>query len=198
MPPRPAVTEVVRAVARQHTRMRGLVHEVAVTSGTERVSAAAWLSDYLVLHAAGERLGLSRESAAVAHRVPAPRHGLLVGAMLAHDADEALLSQHIALLETAVLRHARAQERSVLPRLLARWPLADLQRAVTVLEAVDTAFDQGASASRAGEVTAEERWQAAVADLQRVLAAPRSFSIGTTSTSEHALAPSPLASSGSA
>ena len=63
MQARSTVTEVLRVVARQHTRMRGLVCEVALTSGEERTAAASWLSHYVVLHAAAEGLGLRRESA---------------------------------------------------------------------------------------------------------------------------------------
>jgi hypothetical protein len=182
MQSRTAVTEVLRGVARQHTRLRGLVCEVAQTSGAERAAAAGWLAHYLVLHAAGERLGLRRESATAAPGVVPARHGPLLGLTpdlglglgrgLGLDLDESLTAHRLALLEAAVVRHARAQERVVLPRLLVTWPLADLHRAVATLEAADTVFDHGPSVRAGTAGTTDAVWHTAVAAIERVLAAP--------------------------
>ena len=178
MQPRTAVIEVVRVVTRQHSRLRGLVCEVSQAGRAEREAAAGWLSHYLVLHAAGERLALRRESPTAAQGVVPARHGPLLALTLGLDLDEALIAHHLALLEAALVRHARAQERVVLPRLLATWPLADLHRVVAVLEAADTVFDHGppvgTGATEATEAngTTDAAWHSAVAALERVLAAP--------------------------
>jgi hypothetical protein len=199
MQPRAVVTDVVRVVARQHTRMRGLVCEVAQATGAERQAAAGWLAHYVVLHTAAERLGLGREPSAVVQQV-VPRHGQLVGLMIGLTAtaplDESEVCRCASVLEEAVVRHARAQERAILPRLLASWRPADLWHAAAAFEAADLVFDQGpptppaASASPAAsssptaplalspqpdpwspEVT-EALWRDAVADIARLLTSP--------------------------
>jgi hypothetical protein len=191
MQSRAAVADVVRVVARQHTRMRGLVCEVAQTTGAERAAAAVWLSHYVVLHTAAERLGLSREPSVVAQRV-VPRHGpllaLTLGLAAAPPLEESAICRCAAALEVAVVQHARAQERTVLPRLLASWRAADLRRAGAAFEAADLVFDQGpstpsspsepwsepsapsdSSGPRAPVPTTEASWRRAVADIERLL-----------------------------
>ena len=181
MQARAAVTEVLRVVARQHTRMRGLVCEVALTGGEERTAVASWLSHYLVLHAAAERLGLRLEStgavpsggAAVENRVADPHHGSLVGLALglamSRGLDESSIGHQAALLEVAIVRHAQAQERVILPRLLASWPATDLERAVAALEAADVAFDHGASEPLGAVATPDAIWRAAVTTIECLL-----------------------------
>lgn len=172
---RSAVTDVVRVVARQHTRMRGLVCEVAQTTGAERAAAAVWLSHYVVLHTVAERLGLSREPSVAVQRV-VPRHGPLLGLALGLTAasalEESAICRSAAALEEAVVQHARAQERAVLPRLLASWRTADLLRAAAAFEAADLVFDRGPSepSEPSGRLaTAEDMWDSAVADIERLL-----------------------------
>ena len=201
MQPRAAVTDVVRVVARQHTRMRGLVCEVAQAGGVERQAAAGWLTHYVVLHTAAERLGLGREPGAVAQRV-LPRtgpllglsFGLSLGLTTAAGLDESAICRCVAALEEAVVHHARAQERTILPRLLASWPPAALWHAAAAFEAADLVFDRGphpvpaptasdpAPAAPAGSVSpshsadawppaaTEALWHDAVADIERLLA----------------------------
>ncbi len=173
MQSRPAVNEVVRVVTRQHTRIRGLLHEVALCSGTDRASAAGWLSHYLVLHVAAEQIALAREPADTEARLDATgRIAPLLGLALVLDLDDPVVHHRIATLEAAVLSHARAQERSVLPQMLSSWPLADLQRAVTALEAVDTVFDQGPAEPVVTCPATVDPWQTAVRAIQGVLATP--------------------------
>jgi hypothetical protein len=181
MQSRPAVIEVVRVVARQHTRIRGLLHEVALSAGTDRASAAGWLSHYLLLHVAAEQLGLRRApvGASVGGRdwarewVGAPaRMGPLVGLALTLDLEDSVVHHRIATLEAAVLGHARAQERSVLPRMLSSWPLADLHRAVAALEAADFVFDHGPAEPVVTCPATVDPWHTAVAAIQSALTAP--------------------------
>ena len=179
MQSRPAVIEVVRVVARQHTRIRGLLHEVALSSGTDRASAAGWLSHYLLLHVAAEQIGLRRRPgrpwAGRSGRgwVGAPaRMGPLVGLALALDLDDSVVHHRVATLEAAVLGHARAQERSVLPRMLSTWPLADLHRAVAALEAADFVFDHGPAEPVVTCPATVDPWHTAVAAIQSALATP--------------------------
>jgi hypothetical protein len=173
MQSRPAVTEVVRVVSRQHTRIRGLLHEVALCSGTDRASAAGWLSHYLVLHVAAEQIGLRREPADTKERLePTAGLGPLVALALVLDLDDPGVHQRVAALETAVLSHARAQERSVLPRMLSSWPLADLKRAVAALEAVDTVFDQGPPEAVVACPATLDPWHTAVRAIQHAVATP--------------------------
>ncbi|WP_404388621.1 hypothetical protein [Humibacillus xanthopallidus] len=173
MQPRPAVTEVVRVVARQHTRIRGLLHEVALSGGTDRTAAAGWLSHYLLLHVAAEQIGLRRAPVGTAERVDAAaRMGPLAGLALTLDLDDAVVHHRVATLEAAVLSHARAQERSVLPRMLSSWPLADLHRAVAALEAADTVFDHGPAEPAVTCPGTLDPWHTAVGAIQRVLETP--------------------------
>jgi len=187
MQPRAAVTDVVRVVTRQHTRMRGLVCEVTQTTGVERAAAAGWLSHYVVLHTVAERLALSREPSVRVQRV-VPRQGPLLGLALAlagaSALEESVICRCAAALEQAVVQHARAQERSVLPRLLATWQTADLRRAGAAFEAADLVFDLGSFAGSVpgpvatpGAPTApteptaatEVIWRNAVAEVERLL-----------------------------
>ena len=180
MQSRPAVIEVVRVVARQHTRIRGLLHEVVLSSGADRASAAGWLSHYLLLHVAAEQIGLRRATgASVDGPVPtqesesAPgRMGPLVGLALALDLDDSVVHHRIATLEAAVLGHARAQERSVLPRMLSAWSLDDLHRAVAALEAADFVFDHGPAEPVVSCPATVDPWHTAVGAIHRVLATP--------------------------
>ncbi|TQM62014.1 hypothetical protein [Humibacillus xanthopallidus] len=187
MQPRAAVADVVRVVARQHTRMRGLVCEVAQTTGAERAAASRWLSHYVVLHTVAEQLGLSREPSADVQRV-VPRNGLLLelalGLAAAPPLEEAAICRCAAALEEAVVQHARAQERTILPRLLASWRAADLLRAGAAFEAADLLFDRGPSEQSepttpsapptpftpiAPVAPTEVTWRRAVADIERLL-----------------------------
>lgn len=172
MQSRPAVTEVVRVVTRQHARIRGLLHEVALSSGTDRASAAGWLSHYLLLHIAAERIGLHGEPVGAAERVDGAQMGQLVGLALALDLDDAVVHHHVATLEAAVLSHVRAQERSVLTRMLSTWPLADLHRAVAALEAADIVFDHGPAEPVVTCPATVDPWHTAVVAIQGVLATP--------------------------
>jgi hypothetical protein len=200
MQARAAVTEVVRVVGRQHTRMRGLVCELVQTGGAERTATAEWLSHYLVLHAAAERVGLRRESlpvipsvptspgvpgvpgAPVVRTVPAglPPRGPLVDSVVSlalaltgtHGLDEAAICHRAAQLEAEVVRHARAQERTILPRLLSHWPLADLERAVAALEAADLVFDRGPSSPLAAVATPDAIWRTAVIAIESLVVRP--------------------------
>ena len=169
MQSRPAVTEVLRVAARQHTRIRGLLHEVALSSETDRTTTTGWLSHYLLLHVAAEQIALCRDPG-VERVSPAPR-GPLVGLAQALDLAEPDLHRRIATLEAAMLRHARAQERSVLPRMLWSWPLADLHHAVAALEAADIVFDRGPVEPAATGTPAVDPWHAAVVIARRTLVA---------------------------
>ncbi|GAA2161337.1 hypothetical protein FHX52_3316 [Humibacillus xanthopallidus] len=196
MQPRSAVTDVVRVVARQHTRMRGLVCEVAETTGAEQAAAAGWLSHYVVLHTVAERLGLRREPFVAVQRV-IPRHGPLLGLARglasASSLEESAICRCAAALEEAVVQHARAQELAVLPRLLAGWRAADLRRAAAAFEAADLVFDRAPSEPPGPSepldplgplgplgpldpldpldplATTESVWRSAVADIERLL-----------------------------
>lgn len=173
MQSRPAVAEVVRVVTRQHTRIRGLLHEVTLSSGTDRASAAGWLSHYLLLHEAAEQIGLRRAPVGTAERSDAPaRIGPLARLALALDLDDSVVHHRVAALEAAVLSHARAQQRSVLPRMLSSWPLADLHRAVAALEAADTVFDHGPAEPMVSCPATVDPWHTAVSAIQHALAAP--------------------------
>ena len=167
MQSRPAVIEVVRVVARQHTRLRGLLHEVALSSETDRTRTAGWLSDYLLLHVAAEQVGLCREPA-VERVSPAARP--LVELAQTLDPTTPGIHRRLTALEAALLRHARAQERAVLPRMLRSWPLDDLSYAAAVLEAADIVFDRG-PVDRADTVPSTvDSWHSAVADILRAAA----------------------------
>lgn len=173
MQSRPAVTEVVHVVTRQHARIRGLLHEVALGSGTDRASAAGWLSHYLLLHEAAEQIGLRRAPVGAAEPFDAPsRIGPLARLALALDLDDSVVHHRVAALEVAVLSHARAQQRSVLPRMLSSWPLADLHRAVAALEAADIVFDHGPVEPMVTCPATDDPWRTALSAIQRTLAAP--------------------------
>ena len=167
MQSRPAVTEVVRLVARQHTRVRGLLHEVALSSETDPTRAAGWLTDYLLLHVAAEQVGLCRETA-VERVSPAARP--LVELAQTLDPTEPGIQRRLSTLEATLLRHARAQERSVLPRMLGSWPVDDLSYAAAVLEAADIVFDRGPVDPADTVPSAIDSWHSAVADILRAAA----------------------------
>jgi hypothetical protein len=168
MQSRPAVAEVLRVVARQHTRLRGLLHEVALSSETDRTRTTRWLSDYLLLHVAAEQVALCREPA-IERGSPAARWPLVELAQ-GLDPTEPGIHRRLDTLEAALLRHARAQERSVLPRMLRSWPLDDLQYAAVVLEAADIVFDRGPVDPAETVPTAIDVWHSAVGDIVRAAA----------------------------
>jgi hypothetical protein len=166
MQSRPAVAEVLRVVARQHTRLRGLLHEVALSSETDRTRTTRWLSDYLLLHVAAEQVALCREPA-IERGSPAARWPLVELAQ-GLDPTEPGIHRRLDTLEAALLRHARAQERSVLPRMLRSWPLDDLHYAAVVLEAADIVFDRGPAEPAVTGPSAVDSWHSAIGDILAV------------------------------